>query len=122
MNKTGLSRPGALQMLVSVFLMIVASSGPILIALTRPSHELFMYLTGYSAIALELFGFGIMVLYFVGFLRYCASKGYSMWIGFWLLFANVFGLIVLLMLPDFKKSGNEELLPSNKIQEMPHSA
>ena len=102
MNKKGISRPGALQMVASVAIMIIAAIWPLYLAATRPGNEWFMVLNGLPALAVVIASIAVLLLYLIGFLRYCASKGYSKWIGFWLLFANVFGFIVLLLLPDLK--------------------
>ena len=102
MGKIGLSRPGAIQMVVSAILMVAAAIGPIFWAATRPSHEWLMVLTGLPALTMEIASVLVLMFYFVGFLRYCASKGYSKWLGFWLFLGSIPGFIVLLMLPDLK--------------------
>ena len=99
-KRTGLSRPGALQMLASAALMIVAAIGPILVASSRPTNEWLIVLTGFPALGMSVAGIGVLLLYFIGFLRYCASKGYSKWLGFWLFIGNIPGFVVLLLLPD----------------------
>lgn len=100
MSRTGFARPGALQMSASLVLMALSGIGPLFIATTRPGHEWMVILTGLPVLGVSLFGIGILLLYVVGFLRYCGSKGYSKWLGAWLLLGNVFGFIVLLLLPD----------------------
>jgi ABC-type Na+ efflux pump permease subunit len=102
MNKKGLSRPGALQMIASVIIMIITAIGPLYLAATRPNNEWFMVLNGLPALAVVIASIAVLFLYLIGFLRYCGSKGYSKWIGFWLLFAHAFGFIVLMLLPDLK--------------------
>lgn len=109
MSKTGLFRPGAIQMVASTILIVVAAIGPIVLAAMRPSHEWLMVLSGLPAIALTITGGFVVLLYFVGFLSYCASKGYSKWLGFWLFFGTIPGFIVLLMLPDLKANINDRL-------------
>jgi hypothetical protein len=100
MSKQGISRPGALQMVASAALMLVASGGPIFVAATRPTHEWLLSISGLPALTLILVVLGTSALYFIGFLRYCASKGYSMWLGFWLWLGGAVGLIALMLLPD----------------------
>jgi hypothetical protein len=102
MSKTGLSRPGAIQMLAAATLMVVAAVGPVYLAASRPTHEWLMVLNGFPALAMSVAGIALLVLYFVGFLRYGSSKGYSKWLGFWLFFSNFPGFIALLLLPDLK--------------------
>ena len=102
MNKTGLSRPGGMQMVLSAILMIVVAIGPMYIAASRPDHEWSVVLNGLPALAVTVASVVLLLLYFIGFLRYCASKGYSKWLGLWLFLGHVFGLIVLLLLPDQK--------------------
>lgn len=113
MKKRGLARPGALQMISSGILMIIAAIGPVFLAVTRPNHEWMMVLTGFPAMGLSLAGVGVLLLYIFGFLRYCADKGYSKWLGLWLLLGNVFGLVVLLLLPDLNAIKNESTKMSN---------
>lgn len=113
MNKKGFSRPGALQMLAAVALMICGGLAPVMIAASRPSHEWIIALSGAPALALSLAGVAIFILYVAGFLRYCASKGYSGWLGLLLLCGNVFGFIVLLLLPDV----NDRNATSGKVDE-----
>ncbi|HEY9756459.1 MAG TPA: hypothetical protein V6C97_14930 [Oculatellaceae cyanobacterium] len=100
MRKQGISRPGALQMVAAASLVFLASGGPIFIAATRPTHEWLMALSGLPALALMLVGVGTVALYLVGFLRYCGSKGYSLWLGLWLSLGGFVGLVALLLLPD----------------------
>ena len=102
MNKTGFSRPGAIQMAVSAALLVLTSLAPLFYAATQPSHEWLMVSYGLPALAILLAGILIAFSYFVGFLRYCDSKGYSMWLGFWLFISHAPGFIVLLLLPDLK--------------------
>jgi hypothetical protein len=102
MNKTGLSRPGAMQMVAAIILGVVAAIGPLFLAFMRPDQVWFMALSGLPAFAIAISGVGVLILFFVGFIRYCASKGYSKWIGFWLCFGHLPGFIVLLLLPDCK--------------------
>lgn len=108
MGKKGLSRPGALQMVASAILTLVASVGPTVIALTRSSHEWSLFLAGFPALALSLSGVVVFLLYVVGFLRYCSNKGYSKWLGLFLFLGNVPGLISLLLLPDISMNCSEK--------------
>jgi hypothetical protein len=119
-NKTGFSRPGALQMLASAALMLVGAIGPFFVASSRPSHEWFMVVTGAPAFAMSLIGVAVLVLYLIGFFRYCASKGYSKWLGLFLFFANLPGFIVLLLLPDLHSRTAQE--PSNTERPLETSA
>jgi hypothetical protein len=100
MNKTGLSRPGAIQMVASLVLMLLASIGPAFVAATRPTHEWILALTGLPALAMTVAGIAVFILYVVGFLRYSSSKGYNMWVGLFLLLGSIPGFIALLLLPD----------------------
>lgn len=118
MKKTGLSRPGASQMVTSAALVLLAGIGPIFLAATRPSQEWLMVLTGFPALALSLVGVGVILLYIVGFLRYCKSKGYSMWLGLCLLVCNVFGFIALLLLPDLNTAQKMQCPTSAKALEV----
>jgi hypothetical protein len=117
MNKTGFSRPGALQMIVSAALMLLGSIGPLFVAFTVPDHEWSFYLTGLPVLGLSILGIATVILYIVGFLRYCGSKGYSKWLGVWLLFGHLFGLIVLLLLPDLEAYARAQTQPIAKIPE-----
>lgn len=87
-------------MFVSLALMAVAAIAPTVMASIENNHEWSMVYTGMPALLAVLGGVLVFVLYFVGFLRYCASKGYSKWLGFWLLLGSFPGFITLLMLPD----------------------
>lgn len=109
MTKTGLSRPGAMQMVASATLMVVAAIGPAVLAVGRPNHEWLMVLNGPPALAMVIASLIVIVLYCLGFFRYCSSKGYSTWLGFWLFIGNLPGFIVLLLLPDLKASCKEQL-------------
>lgn len=100
MNRKGICRPGAWLMVAAVVLTVMSSLGPLFIAATRPSHEWSLILSGLPALLLSLSGVVILILYVVGFLQYCHSKGYSRWLGVLLLLGNVLGFLVLLMLPD----------------------
>jgi hypothetical protein len=93
-------RPGALQMLAAVILTIVCSVGPIVLAITKPTHEWSLVAVGPEAVLLSSLGLIITALYAVGCIRYCASKGYSKWLGFWLFLSHVTGFVTLLLLPD----------------------
>lgn len=108
MRKKGLSRPGALQMVASAILTLVASVGPTVIALTRSSQEWSLFLTGFPALALSLSGVVVFLLYVVGFLRYCSNKGYSKWLGLFLFLGNVPGFISLLLLPEISMNSSEK--------------
>ena len=87
-------------MILAALLMIVAAIGPAIIAFTKPNHEWLLELSGLPAVALAAACLAVAILYFVGFLLYCKSKGYSMWVGFWLLLSNIPGFIALMLLPD----------------------
>ncbi len=100
MNKKGLSRPGAMLMAAAVVLLTLAAIGPIVMAASTPSHEWSMILTGPSALATSAAGLFSLLLYAVGYLKYCSSKGYSTWLALWLLLGNLPGFVVLLLLPD----------------------
>jgi len=102
MNKSGLSRPGARQMVAAVILLVVGAIGPLFLAFMQPNQEWSMVLSGFPAFVVAISGVVVVFLFFVGFIRYCASKGYSKWIGFWLCFGHVPGFVVLLLLPDLK--------------------
>src|ERR1700733_671860 len=104
MSEKGLSRPGALQMVASAAISLFAAIGPVFAAAPLPNHEWFMILNGLPAFILTVTGVGLLVLYFIGFLRYCASKGYSKWLGFCLFLCNFLGLIILLLLPDLNST------------------
>jgi hypothetical protein len=112
MNKTGLSRPGAIQMIASATLMLAAAVGPVYLAASRPTHEWLMVLSGFPALAMSLAGVVLLILYFIGFLKFCSSKGYSKWLGFWLFFGNFPGFIALLLLPDLKAGMREQVTSS----------
>lgn len=99
-TKSGMSRPGALQMLAAVILTIICSVGPIVLAMTKPTHEWSLVAVGPEALLLSSVGLIIAALYAVGCIRYCTSKGYSKWLGFWLFLSHVAGFITLLLLPD----------------------
>jgi hypothetical protein len=73
---------------------------PTVVAAFHPNHEYTLLLNGAPAFAVSVALILLAVLYIVGFVRYCASKGYSKWLGFWLLLGNVPGFIVMLLLPD----------------------
>ncbi len=107
MDKIGFTRPGALQMLIAVALTTIVAIGPLFVAEMRPNHEWFVSLYGLPALAATLASLGILLLYIVGFVRYCASKGYSKWLGIFLLLGHLFGFIVLLLLPDIKNKGQQ---------------
>lgn len=111
MKSNGLSRPGALLMIVSIVAGLVASIGPIVLAITSPTHNWLLELTGPPVVVLAFTSLAVLVLYVVGFVRYCTSKGYSAWLGAFLLLGHVFGLVVLLLLPDIR-----ELKESSKIE------
>ncbi len=104
MNGTGLGRPGAMQMVAAGVLMAAETIAPIVVAATRPNHEWFMDLTGLPAMVPIIVSTLLVALYFVGFLRYCSSKGYSKWLGFWLFLGNIPGFITLLLLPDLQRN------------------
>lgn len=117
MTKKGLARPGALQMLVAIVSITVGSIAPTMMALRSPNHEWALALNGAPALGMFLVAAGLSVLYIIGFLRYCSSKGFSKWLAFWLLLGNVPGFIVLMLLPDLNyehrnTSGHKELSSS----------
>jgi len=118
MNKSGLSRPGAMLMVMSAALMVISGICPVFLALTRPTHEWLMVLTGMPAFGIIMASGLVAILYFVGFLKYCASKGYTAWLGFWLFLGNVPGFIVLLLLPDLNASNKEHLQTDSKPCEL----
>lgn len=103
MHKTGLSRPGTIQMIAAAIITAVGIVVPAYMCAIRPNHEWLMVLSGFPALAAASTGIIIALLYFIGFLRYCTSKGYSKWIGFWLFLSHLPGLIILLLLPDQEK-------------------
>ena len=105
-------------MVASAILMVLAAIGPIVLAAMRPSHEWLMVLSGLPALALTIAGGFVVLLYFVGFLSYCASKGYSKWLGFWLFFGSVPGFIVLLMLPDLTANVKDRLQMPSRTPEI----
>jgi len=90
-------------MVLAAVLMLAAAIGPLFIAATRPSHEWLFSLMGFPVLALAFAGVAVLLLYVIGFLTYCANKGYSKWLGVFLLLGHAFGLIVLLLLPDLKQ-------------------
>ena len=98
--KTGFGRPGALQMLIAVALGAMEGVIPFVMAASMPSHEWALVLNGFPAFLMMAAGMATAILYFVGFLRYCTSKGYSPWLGLLLLICNVPGFIMLLLLPQ----------------------
>ncbi|MBS1989948.1 MAG: hypothetical protein JSS86_12965 [Cyanobacteria bacterium SZAS LIN-2] len=118
MNKSGLSRPGAMLMLMSAALMVISGVGPVFLAVSRPTHDWLMVLTGMPAFGIIAASALVAILYFVGFLRYCGSKGYSAFLGFWLFLGNVPGFIVLLLLPDLKVSSAEHIKSVAKAGEL----
>jgi hypothetical protein len=59
-----------------------------------------MLLVGGPALAMTLAAIAFCVIYALGFLNYISSKGYSKWLGLWLLLCNLPGAVVLLLLPD----------------------
>ncbi|SRR5579883_1061037 len=99
-TKSGMWRPGALQMFAAMILAIVCSAGPIVLAITNPTHEWSLVAVGPEALLFSSLGLIITALYAVGCIRYCASKGYSKWLGFWLFLSHVTGFVILLLLPD----------------------
>lgn len=110
--KTFLSRPGSIQMTIALVLATLAGLVPIYLACMMPSHEWFMVLTGLPAASMAAASLAILGLFFVGYIRYCISKGYSGWIGFWLFWSNLPGFIVLLLLPE--RVGANSSLESQK--------
>lgn len=100
MHKSELQRPGAVQMLIAAVLMGIVGIGPIVATLIRPEHEWSLFLSGAPALVALACSIGFVLLYFLGFIRYTVSKGYSSWLGLFLFMGHIFGLIVLLMLPD----------------------
>lgn len=109
MSKTGLARPGAMQMVGAAILVLVVAIGPLFLAAVQPEQVWSIMLTGFPAFAVSVSGLLVLVLYLVGFLRYCASKGYSKWLGFWLLLGHFAGFIALLLLPDLKTGATEQV-------------
>ncbi|MBA3859012.1 MAG: hypothetical protein C0507_19065 [Cyanobacteria bacterium PR.3.49] len=107
MFKTGFARPGALQMLVATVAIALCSTFPPVIAAFKPSHEWLLVLTGIPAFLMIFAGLMMFIVYGIGFLRYCADKGYSKWLGLVLLLGAVPGFLVLLMLPDLKHAVQE---------------
>jgi hypothetical protein len=99
-TKSGMWRPGALQMLAALILGIICSAGPVVLAMTRPTHEWSLIAVGPEALLLSSLGLIIVALYAIGCIRYCASKGYSKWLGFWLFLSHLTGFVTLLLLPD----------------------
>lgn len=106
MKKTGLKRDGAAFMLMGATLLTLLSTLPMIIASTNASHEWSMLLVGAPAFAMMFAATTFCLIYAVGFLSYCSSKGYSKWIGLWLMLCNVPGLMVLLLLPDLRELNN----------------
>src|SRR5437763_1806682 len=108
MNRTGFARPGSLQILVAVVISLLFGIGPLFMALTSPTHAWAYVATGPQAILLSSVGLIVTVLYAVGCIRYCKSKGYSGWLGFWLFLAHIPGFIAILLLPDvFMRSATQ---------------
>lgn len=87
-------------MLISALLILAEAFVPVVVTAISPSHEWSVVLTGTPAFAWVAAAMLVTVCYFVGFLRYCASKGYSMWLAVLLFVSNVPGFIILLLLPD----------------------
>lgn len=106
MNKTGLKRDGAAFMLAGATLLAILSTFPLIIAATKPSHEWSIFLVGAPAISMMFAATTFCLIYALGFLTYCSSKGYSIWVGIWLLLCNVPGLMILLLLPDLRELSN----------------
>lgn len=102
-------------MLIAVVSITFAGIVPLVYALTLPSHEWLMSLSGLPALAMTIASLAVVILYVIGFIRYSASKGYSKWLGFWLLLSHLPGFIVLLLLPDLKtdlKESSTNPMPS----------
>jgi len=100
MNNTGIARPGAKLMIFAAALMILGTTVPWLLASSSPSHLWFLELTGLPALGLVMGHAVLILMYFLGYLAYVGSKGYSKWLGFCLFFASVPGFVVMLLLPD----------------------
>jgi len=115
MLNTGFARPGALQMLVASVAITACSTVPPIIAAFKPSHEWLLVLTGIPAFLMVFAGFMMFIIYGLGFLRYCADKGYSKLLGLVLVFGAIPGFLVLLLLPDLKHSA-EEMYNDKKLR------
>ena len=90
-------------MAVSLVLLSLAAAAPIVFAIVTPSHEWLVNLVGVPAFVTIVISIVVVSLYLVGFIRYCSSKGYSKWLGFWLFLGNIPGFITLLLLPDLQQ-------------------
>jgi hypothetical protein len=102
--KSFIARPGAVQMLVSGSILILTGLWPIFMAISH--RQSFVLLTGTPAVAATLAAAILGCAYFVGFLRYCSSKGYSQWIGLCLFLGHFAGFLALLLLPDLNTPGH----------------
>lgn len=107
MLKTGIARPGALQMLVATVAIAGCSSLPPILAAFKPSQEWLMVLTGIPAFLMVFAALMMFTVYCVGFLRYCVDKGYSRWLGLVLLLGAIPGFLGLLLLPDLRHAAAE---------------
>ncbi|MBU6452723.1 MAG: hypothetical protein KGS72_13135 [Cyanobacteria bacterium REEB67] len=119
MDKTGLARPGAMQMVLAVVLAMVISIGPLFMAATRPDHQWSVAWTGLPAFGVAISGIVAGFVYFVGFLRYAVDKGYSPWLAFWLFCGNAPGFIALILLPDRRKGEATNYFKPEKQQATP---
>ncbi len=100
-NRIGLSRPGAVQMVGSVTVLVMtfigllmypsASSGRHGRPLSEKDAESWLFM------AVLLISF---IMYLLGFFRYAIDKGYSRWFAFWLLLGQLYGFVTLFFLPD----------------------
>ena len=93
-------------MITGATLLTVLGAFPLIIATTNASHEYSMLLVGVPALAMTVAALAFCVIYALGFLNYCSSKGYSKWLGMWLLLCNIPGTVVLLLLPDLHEISN----------------
>jgi hypothetical protein len=57
-------------------------------------------ITGQPSLVILAVMIALQLTYLFGFIRYAGNKGYSGWLGFWLCFGSIPGLIALLLLPD----------------------
>ena len=108
MRKQSLRHPGAIQMLIAAAAIVAASVIPAIQAWRQPNNEWCMALNGVPAALAIAAAAAVIGLYFVGFLRYCHSKGYSFLLGFLLLICNLPGFIIMLLLPDLRNSQTPE--------------
>jgi hypothetical protein len=99
-ERKGFSRPGVIAILSAVVLTVAFSIGPLMLAFSRPNHEFTFFASGVEAMLVSSIGLIVTGLYAFGCIRYCLSKGYSGWLGFWIFLSHIPGFITMLLLPD----------------------